>query len=305
MDLETSCVNPAIDEGPFGMFLSAVREGIDSSMRQALEGVASRDIEEHLMCGKRLRGGLTVLLHDALGGTSRSAAFDLAAAVEISHAVCLIIDDMLDRDITRRDLPAVHVHLGLMGAIMEVFGLLSVPYGIASRYGGRAAGRLAHAHLLIVKGAKMEMGDLGDSWTHYRELTSLKTGELFALAAAYGALSAGAEEEVLDAASEFGRRCGIALQIADDMMDMDRGAEPPGCSGPMLARLLRMDEEGVRTGHRMLDASLKEAREAAATLISLSPGTDAALHGCVLGAPEEMVRMMLGERHLLPARDKG
>ena len=51
--------------------------------------------------GKRLRGTLLVLGHEAAGGT-REAALDASLGVELLHAYLLIHDDFMDQDDVRR-----------------------------------------------------------------------------------------------------------------------------------------------------------------------------------------------------------
>ncbi len=286
----------ADQDGPFQRYLATARSDINDHLRHVLQ---DRDlplkIDAHIMGGKRLRGGLTLLLHDALDGNDRPAALDLAAAVEIAHSICLIIDDMLDGDMERRGEASVHVDLGVGQALLEAFDLLSVPYALASGHGRDAVGAFASVHHMIVNGAKIELSAPDTSWERYHAIISRKTGELFALSAAYGAMAAGAGPTAVEGAREYGMRCGIAYQVIDDILDMDHTGESRGCSGPMLSRLLRAGtERGTDVSIDYLCRQpIDEARKAAEAIIDIVPRTVPRLRSCLAGAPAEMARMML------------
>ena len=283
-------------DGPFEQYLSTARGDINEHIRLVLKDRAvPREVDAHIMRGKRLRGGLTLLSHDIMGGNDREAALDLAAAVEVAHSIGLIIDDMLDGDVERRGEKAVHVDLGAGMAMLEVMGLMSVPYALAAAHGRAAVDTLADAHHLMVRGAMSELSTSETSWDRYHTIISQKTGELFALSAAYGAMTADAGPAEVEAAREFGARCGIAYQVMDDVLDMDHLNESRGCSGPMLGRLLRIgsDHDIDARIDRLCLRRINEAREAAEAVLDLAPSADPRLRSCLCGAPVEMARMML------------
>ncbi len=283
-------------DGAFSNYLGSARGDIDDRIRLALHGRAMpHEVEGHIMRGKRLRGTLTLLVHDALDGNDRSAALDLAAAVEVAHAVCLIIDDMLDGDEERRGKAAVHVDLGAMMAVLEAVDLLSLPYALAARHGRNAVESLSRVHHMVVSGAKRELAEAEASWDHYHALISQKTGELFALSAAYGAMAADAAPDAIEAARTYGMRCGTVLQVIDDILDMDNVNEPRSSSGPMLGRLLRAgdDHDAISRSERLADDCIGEARKSAAMLASFAPGAVPELRSCLVGAPAEMAHMMV------------
>lgn len=286
----------ADQDGPFQRYLATARIEIDDHIRQVIHDMEMpRMVEAHVMRGKRLRGGLTLLVHDALNGNNRMAALDLAAAVEVAHSVGLIIDDMLDGDVERRGETAIHVCMGASMAMLEAVGLLSVPYALASRHGRAAVKALTIIHRQMVNGAKSELSAHDTSWERYHAIVSQKTGELFALSAAYGAMAADAGTNMVEDAREYGRRCGITYQVIDDILDMGHVTEARGCSGPMLGRLLRAGDD-LQIDSRMDDLCRRcvdQAREAAEALVMAASEVDPRFRSCLAGAPEEMVRMML------------
>lgn len=58
--------------------------------------------------GKRIRGALTMLGYEMVGGTDRKMIVQAAMAVEMIHAYLLVIDDISDRSPTRRGGPTAH-----------------------------------------------------------------------------------------------------------------------------------------------------------------------------------------------------
>lgn len=61
--------------------------------------------------GKRIRGVLTMVAYEMLGGTNKDVALKAALAVEMLHAYILMTDDIQDRSIVRRGGPTAHVML--------------------------------------------------------------------------------------------------------------------------------------------------------------------------------------------------
>lgn len=61
--------------------------------------------------GKRMRGALTMVSYQMLGGTNQKVAVEAAAAIEMLHAYILMVDDIQDRSAIRRGGPTAHVAL--------------------------------------------------------------------------------------------------------------------------------------------------------------------------------------------------
>lgn len=287
-------------EGPFLRHLDRAREEVNERiaclLRSSLGG-APAALEGHLLHGKRLRGGTALMLYGLLdeGRGDRSLVLDLAAAVELSHAVSLILDDMLDGDEERREGPALHAVLGRPRAMLEVVGLLALPYSLASADGRPFAAPLARSHARLVEGARTEFDPPRGLARReaYEELIASKTGELFALAARFGAAAAGACRQAIDRAEEYGRRTGMAVQIADDLADLDR--ERGGLPGRSEAVLVACLEEGRGPAEArvVLGEGIEEARRAARALLEVLDRPPPLWASCLLSAPAEMAGMML------------
>ena len=61
-----------------------------------------------------------------------------------------------------------------------------------------------------------------------RNMYKHKTGELIAVSCVMGCICAGADEEAVSAAREYGFKLGLAFQIIDDILDVTSTAEELG-----------------------------------------------------------------------------
>jgi hypothetical protein len=196
--------------------------------------------------GKRLRAGLVLYVHETLSfwtGANRDRAIDLACAVELAHVASLIVDDILDEDAERRGQEALHVKYGNKAAMLNAIGLLSLPYDLAGHYSQLYSGWLAETQRRMTSGAFKELWrQKGLSASKlYDVVVTQKTGELFALAAAYGAASivgAPADTAIVQAFRKYGLHVGKAMQIADDIADIARAARGEGSTVPGSEMLL-------------------------------------------------------------------
>lgn len=211
---------------PFREFLEQVKPAVN----RRIEEVASSgdaidpDLLPVLARGKRMRAGL--LLHVYTSLTRKAApthkALDLACAVELAHAASLILDDMLDGDALRRGIPAHHLTQGEGRAVLDAVGVLALPYALAAPYGAGYVVGLASTQQSMARGVAWEMlgGPRLPAAELYDAVVTRKTGCLFSLAAAWGAMAAGEEGEIVAAFANFGLSAGKAMQIADDIADL-------------------------------------------------------------------------------------
>jgi geranylgeranyl diphosphate synthase type I len=61
--------------------------------------------------GKRIRGALTMVSFEMLGGKNKEVALQAARAIEMLHAYILMVDDIQDRSEVRRNGPTAHMIL--------------------------------------------------------------------------------------------------------------------------------------------------------------------------------------------------
>jgi geranylgeranyl diphosphate synthase type I len=221
--------------------------------------------------GKRLRGALVLLGHEAAGGR-REDALRPSLGVELLHAYLLIHDDFMDRDEVRRGGPTLHVtlarggpessaargasdeaavHLGaslaiLAGSLCEAWALeLILEASVAADRALAAARHLTRALADVTVGQMLDVAaPFGPELPAegVLRIEQLKTGSYtFELPLLLGALLAGAPSDLLAALRAYAQPLGQAFQIVDDLLGVFGSPEVTGKSS---ANDLR---EGKRT----------------------------------------------------------
>lgn len=171
--------------------------------------------------GKKLRGVLTLLVCETLGGDVEKA-LDAAVAVELIHNASLIHDDIIDGDEIRRNKLSFWRKYGISIAIIIGHYLISLGLMLFRKYGWKAVEIFNKAWINVVKGGIADIIE-GRSFNEqiYRVVAKLKTGEFFAVAAVMGAIAAG-KTEYEELAYRYGSLLGLTFQIADDIVDLAR-----------------------------------------------------------------------------------
>ncbi len=173
--------------------------------------------------GKRLRPAL-VLLSAKVSGKLRPEHLHLAAAVEMIHTATLIHDDVLDEATLRRHLDTVNARWDneasvLLGDYLFTRAIRMVSTledTFACRAIGEAAQTMCEGELRQVESRGNY--DLGED--DYLDIIGNKTAALMACCCRLGSHYAGAEPEVCETLTCFGRHLGVAFQITDDLLDV-------------------------------------------------------------------------------------
>lgn len=183
--------------------------------------------------GKRLRPILCAEAGRLLGADGPSL-LRIASALELVHTYSLIHDDLpaLDNDDLRRGKPTCHRAFGESTAILTGDALLTLTYEVLAEPGLaspecqlRIVYELARATGTregMVAGQVLDL-EATDQDVEPRTLElihSAKTGAFICAAVRCGAIFAGAAEIDLDRVTTYGRKIGLAFQIADDLLDV-------------------------------------------------------------------------------------
>ena len=241
----------------------------------------------------------------------------MACAIELAHSASLILDDMLDEDAERRGQPAMHLAKGHKRAMLNAIDVLSLPYGIAAPYGELYIQMLAKTQRGMVSGVIKELFHKPDlpAAELYNAVITQKTGKLFSLAAAWGCLIARfsgrsptlseVSSEGIAPISEYGLRCGKAMQIADDAADLKKviGGKKTGRPGSELLLLryassLSQQLPGIKQlwscGVQKTISSILDREIAMSRMVMSSVDVPYAEYkGILLNAPSEIADMML------------
>ena len=183
--------------------------------------------------GKRLRPLLAYQAAATVAGAVPQGIAQLGAALEMLHTYSLIHDDLpaLDNDDLRRGKPTCHVIFGEAIAILagdalqtrafEVLANLPIPseatvqiIRLVSNAVGTVEGMIGGQVLDIENEHAKPTAELVDA------IHRAKTGALIRVSVVAGGVYAGANADDVARLDIFGRKAGLAFQIADDILDM-------------------------------------------------------------------------------------
>jgi geranylgeranyl diphosphate synthase type II len=183
--------------------------------------------------GKRLRPLLAYQAAVTIAGRLPEGIEKLGAAIEMLHTYSLIHDDLpaLDNDDLRRGKPTCHVVFGEAIAILagdalqtrafEVLANLDTPPAatvqilkLVSNAVGTVEGMIGGQVLDIESEHHKPTAELVDA------IHRAKTGALIRVSVVAGGVFAGATADDVARLDVFGRKAGLAFQIADDVLDM-------------------------------------------------------------------------------------
>jgi len=212
---------------------SGYKEAIDAYLRkiEVPGNEVSAASADAVLGGKRIRPILTLLVCEAVSG-SYEKALPAACTYELAHGASLIQDDIVDESDTRHGRPATHKRLGALKAILISDNLLFDIYLELSKYNSVKISKKRLSELLRYVGSTAKLAAEGEFFEanlagkrsvteeEYLKLAELKTGSLFAGAAASGAVVGGASQRVVDAMYSFGLSIGVSFQILDDILDI-------------------------------------------------------------------------------------
>lgn len=212
-----------------GGFLGSVERSLEAALAQPsiggpLEGETLLGAARHLCIGtggKRVRPLMVRLFADACGAPSEHLV-EVGVAAELIHSASLLHDDVVDGGMFRRGRPTVNARWGNIVAVMTGDMLLTTALtklaAIDSRLTQEAISTVAEMTRAAI--AEVEArGDVELPVDCLRAIAEGKTGSLFAWCGVSAALLAG-DADARARFAAFGRRLGVAFQIADDVRDL-------------------------------------------------------------------------------------
>lgn len=182
-------------------------------------------VSHHLSAGGKYVRACLALLSASAAGADEHVGLVGALAIEFVHNFSLIHDDIIDNDVTRRHEPTVWAKYGVGPAIIAGDALSTLTFQLlleeptAERV--MAARRLADAIQAMIVGQAQDIASEHQPSLSVEECLLMeagKTGALLACAASIGAVLAGADEDVVNALSEYGDHLGLAFQATDDVL---------------------------------------------------------------------------------------
>ncbi|MFZ6756815.1 octaprenyl diphosphate synthase [Undibacterium sp. Ji50W] len=181
--------------------------------------------------GKRIRPVLVLLVANAYQYQGKHH-HELAAIVEFIHTATLLHDDVVDESSLRRGRKTANALFGNAASVLVGDFLYSRAFQMMVSINNMQIMQiLADATNVIAEGEVLQLLNMHDpdvTEERYLQVIRSKTAKLFEAAAQIGALIAGAGEQEIEAAGEYGRSLGTAFQLIDDVLDYSGNAEDIG-----------------------------------------------------------------------------
>jgi len=236
-----------------------LEETISQMRDEITSALADRYRDLDFTKGKKLRGILTVLVSECLGG-DHNKAIAYGSAVELVHQGSIYHDDVIDQHTERRGDKPLYLVKGIKKALLMGDIMFSGATKIAAEHGGKEANEIATAMERVLKGVLTELsiekslqqiitGKVEENL--YYKIIDLKTAALFACAAKFGAMTATDKESIQNEAFRYGMYLGEAYQIADDLVDISRMADgeldiTPQNLIPLIPAVVRYNHEYLK-----------------------------------------------------------
>ena len=236
-----------------------VENALLAELQRHKDSIYFTSLANALRGGKRLRPILLMLSFESVGG-QETDPLPAAVAVELVHTESLIHDDMIDKDLLRRDKMAFHASYSYERALLSADFVLSIILDLTAHYmDPRITRALAQAIARMCEGELEELMAFKKTQTlsseEYLKMISKKTASLFEVSTSLGAILGGAQEEEIKALSEYGRRFGIAYQIRDDLSDLKTS------SATNILTLLDAQMEKVKALHKTAESHILKAKQ--------------------------------------------
>ncbi|MBP5430938.1 polyprenyl synthetase family protein [Ruminococcus sp.] len=227
-------------------YISFTEDNLKAYNSHSLEMAAQKNLIDAMNYsleagGKRIRPVLVYAFCNALGGDYKNTAAP-AAAIEMIHTFSLIHDDLpaMDNDDYRRGKLSCHKAFGEAMAILAGDALSVLPFEIIADDDrldaekkikiisclAKAVGREGMIGGQVIDMENETRTDVDES--NLRNMYHHKTGQLIAVSCMMGCICAGADDEKIKAAADYGFRLGLAFQIIDDILDVTSTTEELG-----------------------------------------------------------------------------
>ena len=202
---------------------------VSSSQNKYLEEISQYLIKAG---GKRFRPLIALLAGKFGDPLKTSKVIDAGVAVELIHIGSLYHDDVIDNATTRRGVQSSNSKWNSTLSILAGDYLLARSSELAAeQLGLESVKLLASTYAELVEGQTKEIEisyDLNHSIDDYMKVIEGKTASLIRTSAKLGAIASNADEEVVEALSNWGWNCGIIFQISDDLLDLTSTSEVLG-----------------------------------------------------------------------------
>ena len=165
---------------------------------------------------------LTLLMAKCFGEVSDVTQY-AAVGLELLHTASLVHDDVVDESSERRGQASVNATYNNKVAVLVGDFILSTALLNVAKTGHQGiVETLAELGRTLSNGEILQLTNIQNqeiSEEVYYQVINQKTAALFEACAEIGALSVGADDELMAEAKRFGQNVGIIFQIRDDIFD--------------------------------------------------------------------------------------
>ena len=178
--------------------------------------------------GKKIRPAFSLLIAKNCGAISEDT-INSSVFLELLHTATLLHDDVVDDTLLRRGKPSLNAIYQNKVAVLVGDYFLSTALMMAMQ-----TANLQLISIVSTTGRDLSEGELFQlesiremvfSEERYNEIIFRKTASLFSACCQIGAITGGAEKDVVELYGKFGERIGMAFQIKDDIFDYFEEAE--------------------------------------------------------------------------------
>ena len=172
--------------------------------------------------GKRYRPLLAQVAAE-LGDGNDGGPVEAGVAVELVHLGSLYHDDVIDEADTRRGVVSVNENWSNTIAILAGDFLLARASEVAAPLGTEAVALIARTYATLCEGQVLELqlaNDLDHGPEQYYAVIGGKTASLIRTSARLGAMTGGADQDTIEAISDWAWEMGLVFQLADDVLDL-------------------------------------------------------------------------------------
>jgi octaprenyl-diphosphate synthase len=234
-------------------FFEITKEDIEKKIAST---ISDKKIFSILKSGKRLRPLLAQLSFKVCTGGKETPyqyqrSVEGTVSIELAHTASLVHDDIIDEDKERRGKPAFYIKEGIPNALLNGHKMLAIGFNIALSHGEQIARLYVDTWSEILCGELKEVNFNKDDFkngtnelstkskifSEYNKIINMKTASLFSSACKAGAIEADATGEILTILADYGREIGLAYQLADDLVDLEKGEMIDSVVVPLLTRL--------------------------------------------------------------------
>ncbi|MCK5030973.1 MAG: polyprenyl synthetase family protein [Thermoplasmatales archaeon] len=234
-------------------FFEITKEDIE---KKIASNISDKKIFAILKFGKRLRPLLAQLSFKVCTGGKETPyqyqrSIEGTVSIELAHTASLVHDDIIDEDKERRGKPAFYIKEGVPNALLNGHKMLAIGFNIALSHGEQIArlyvdtwseilcGELKEVNFNKddIKNGTNELSTKSKIFSEYNKIINMKTASLFSSACKAGAIEADATGDILTILAEYGREIGLAYQLADDLVDLEKGEMIDSVVVPLLTRL--------------------------------------------------------------------